>query len=76
MVVITTFDLDEYVYPALRYGASGFLLKRSESTLLIEAVRAAMAGDSPISLSITARSLKKLTVPPKPQPALIRPLAC
>src|SRR6478735_553606 len=41
VVVVTTFDLDEYVYPALRNGASGFLLKRSGPALLVEAVRAA-----------------------------------
>jgi len=61
VVVVTTFDLDEYVYPALRYGASGFLLKRSGPTLLVEAVRAAMAGDSLISPSITVRLLKHVT---------------
>ncbi|MEU7152558.1 response regulator transcription factor [Streptomyces sp. NPDC045456] len=61
VVVVTTFDLDEYVYPALRFGASGFLLKRSGPTLLVEAVRAAMAGDSLISPSITVRLLQHVT---------------
>ncbi|WP_327657443.1 response regulator transcription factor [Streptomyces sp. NBC_00483] len=61
VVVVTTFDLDEYVYPALRYGASGFLLKRSGPTLLVEAVRAAMVGDSLISPSITVRLLRHVT---------------
>lgn len=61
VVVVTTFDLDEYVYPALRYGASGFLLKRSGPALLVEAVRAAMAGDSLISPSITVRLLRHVT---------------
>ncbi|GGZ26594.1 DNA-binding response regulator [Streptomyces inusitatus] len=64
VVVVTTFDLDEYVYPALRFGASGFLLKRSGPTLLVEAVRAAMAGDSLISPSITVRLLQHVTGPP------------
>src|SRR5207247_8520063 len=41
VIVVTTFDLDEYVAAALRNGASGFLLKRSSPTLLIEAIRAA-----------------------------------
>ncbi|MFF2922152.1 response regulator [Streptomyces celluloflavus] len=63
VVVVTTFDLDEYVYPALRFGASGFLLKRSGPTLLVEAVRAAMAGDSLISPSITVRLLQHVTGP-------------
>ncbi|MFH8348629.1 response regulator [Streptomyces sp. NPDC018045] len=58
VVVVTTFDLDEYVYPALRYGASGFLLKRSGPTLLVEAVRAAVSGDSLISPEITVRLLQ------------------
>ncbi|MGW2020839.1 response regulator [Streptomyces decoyicus] len=63
IVIVTTFDLDEYVYPALRFGASGFLLKRSGPTLLVEAVRAAMAGDSLISPSITVRLLQHVTGP-------------
>ncbi|ROR43548.1 response regulator [Kitasatospora cineracea] len=61
VVVVTTFDLDEYVYPALRGGASGFLLKRSGPALLIEAVRAAVAGDSLISPSVTVRLLRHVT---------------
>ncbi|MER6949453.1 response regulator transcription factor [Nonomuraea sp. NPDC000554] len=69
VVVVTTFDLDEYVYPALRYGASGFLLKRSGPALLVEAVRAAMAGDSLISPQITVRLLKHITGGPRPAPA-------
>ncbi|MFI2185748.1 response regulator [Streptomyces sioyaensis] len=63
IVIVTTFDLDEYVYPALRFGASGFLLKRSGPALLTEAVRAAMAGDSLISPSITVRLLQHVTGP-------------
>ncbi|MEV6977376.1 response regulator transcription factor [Kitasatospora sp. NPDC093806] len=61
VVVVTTFDLDEYVYPALRDGACGFLLKRSGPALLVEAVRAAMAGESLISPAVTVRLLKHLT---------------
>ncbi|MEV1022326.1 response regulator transcription factor [Streptomyces sp. NPDC050264] len=63
VVIVTTFDLDEYVYPALRYGASGFLLKRSGPALLVEAVRAAVAGDSLISPSVTVRLLRQVTGP-------------
>ncbi|MFI5983549.1 response regulator [Streptomyces sp. NPDC098789] len=63
VVVVTTFDLDEYVHTALRNGACGFLLKRSGTTLLIEAVRAAMAGDTLISPSLTVRLLKHLHRP-------------
>ncbi|MFD8572673.1 response regulator [Streptomyces sp. NPDC059639] len=64
VVVVTTFDLDEYVYPALRHGASGFLLKRSGPALLVEAVRAAVAGDSLISPEVTVRLLRHVTGPP------------
>lgn len=58
VVVVTTFDLDEYVHTALREGACGFLLKRSRSAVLIEAVRAAAAGDSLISPEVTTRLLR------------------
>jgi DNA-binding NarL/FixJ family response regulator len=57
VVVITTFDLDEYVHGALRAGATGFLLKDAGPELLGEAVRAASRGDSLISPSITRRML-------------------
>src|SRR4051794_37653622 len=63
VVVVTTFDLDEYVYPALRHGASGFLLKRSGPTLLVEAIRAAMVGDQLISPSVTVRLLRHVSGP-------------
>ncbi|WP_308272164.1 response regulator transcription factor [Kitasatospora sp. SUK 42] len=75
VVVLTTFDLDEYVYPALRYGASGFLLKRSGPSLLAEAVRAAADGESLISPSVTVRLLRHVTAPRRPaQPAPAVPL--
>ena len=60
VVVVTTFDLDEYVHAALRNGACGFLLKRAGPTLLVEAIRAAMAGDALVSPSVTVRLLKHL----------------
>ncbi len=66
VVVVTTFDLDEYVYGALRGGACGFLLKDSGPTLLAEAVRAAAAGDSLVSPSVTVRLLKHVTGTPQP----------
>ncbi|BAJ31719.1 MULTISPECIES: response regulator transcription factor [Kitasatospora] len=76
VVVVTTFDLDEYVYPALRHGASGFLLKRSGPALLVEAVRAAHAGDSLISPSVTVRLLRHVTgrAPAASGPGLLEPL--
>jgi DNA-binding NarL/FixJ family response regulator len=67
VVIVTTFDLDEYVYGALRAGAVGFVLKGSAPALLIEAVRAAHAGDALISPQITKRLLRHLgpgTEPP------------
>ncbi|MFF2126956.1 response regulator transcription factor [Streptomyces olivochromogenes] len=76
VVIVTTFDLDEYVYPALRYGASGFLLKRSGPTLLVEAVRAAVAGDSLISPSVTVRLLRHVTGPGSGGPARLEPWDC
>ncbi|TDC39580.1 response regulator transcription factor [Micromonospora sp. KC213] len=57
VVVVTTFDLDEYVHTALRHGACGFLLKDSGPALLVEAIRAAASGDAMISPSITLRLL-------------------
>jgi len=63
VVVVTTFDRDEYVHAALHNGACGFLLKDSGPTLLVEAVRAAMSGDALISPSITVRLLQHLNKP-------------
>ncbi|MGV9304395.1 MULTISPECIES: response regulator [unclassified Nonomuraea] len=63
VVIVTTFDLDEYVYGALRSGATGFLLKDSGPTLLIEAIRAAAAGDALVSPSVTVRLLQHLAQP-------------
>ncbi|MER5645295.1 response regulator transcription factor [Streptosporangium sp. NPDC002524] len=57
VVVITTFDLDEYVYAALRAGARGFLLKDAGTVLLSQAVHAAADGDALIAPSVTARLL-------------------
>jgi DNA-binding NarL/FixJ family response regulator len=57
IVVITTFDLDEYVYGALKAGARGFLLKDAGPDLLIQAIHAAANGDALIAPSITARLL-------------------
>jgi len=65
VVVVTTFDLDDYVHQALRNGAAGFLLKDSGPALLVEAVRAAVSGDALISPSITVRLLEHLS-PPAP----------
>ncbi|PJN22312.1 response regulator transcription factor [Kitasatospora sp. CB02891] len=71
VVVVTTFDLDEYVHGALRAGAVGFVLKGAAPALLIEAVRAAHAGDALISPSLTLRLLRGLA--PAPAPAAVPP---
>ena len=63
VVIVTTFDLDEYVYGALRAGACGFLLKDSGPALLVEAVRAAAGGDALVSPSVTVRLLAHLATP-------------
>ncbi|WBB51005.1 response regulator transcription factor [Verrucosispora sp. WMMA2044] len=72
VVVITTFDLDEYVYAALRAGARGFLLKDAGTALLTQAVRAAAAGDALIAPNITTRLLRAFAdagpAAPPPQP--------
>ena len=72
VVVITTFDLDEYVYGALRAGARGFLLKDAGPDLLREAVHAAANGEALIAPNITVRLLatfaQQRTAQPVPQP--------
>ncbi|MGW8375911.1 response regulator transcription factor [Streptomyces sp. ODS28] len=63
VLIATTFDLDEYVYRALRNGACGFLLKDGSPALLTEAVRAAAKGTSMISPAITVRLLQHMSEP-------------
>ena len=55
MLILTTFDLDEYVYEALRAGASGFLLKDTLPAELLAAVRVVAAGESLLAAEITRR---------------------
>jgi DNA-binding NarL/FixJ family response regulator len=61
VVVITTFDLDEYVHGALKAGARGFLLKDAGPELLAQAVRSAASGDALIAPSVTARLLSSFS---------------
>ena len=58
IVMLTTFDLDDYIYEALRAGASGFLLKDSPRADLVAAVRAAAAGDALLAPSVTRRLIE------------------
>src|SRR5262245_17833398 len=66
IVVLTTFDQNEYIYRALRAGAAGFLLKDAPSSRLIAAVRAAATGDSLIEPSITRRLVERFAEPEPP----------
>jgi DNA-binding NarL/FixJ family response regulator len=59
VLVMTTFDLDEYVYSALQGGASGFLLKDTQPSHLISALRAVAAGDAVVSPTVTRRLLDR-----------------
>jgi DNA-binding NarL/FixJ family response regulator len=76
IVVITTFDLDEYVYGALRAGARGFLLKDAGPELLVQAIHAAANGDALIAPNVTVRLLAAFSDPPTGRPRVqpIEPL--
>lgn len=73
VLVLTTFDLDEYLYAALRAGAAGFLLKSVEANRLIEAVRLVASGDGVLAPQITRRLISAFTdgrepgSPPRPE---------
>jgi DNA-binding NarL/FixJ family response regulator len=64
--MLTTFDLDEYVYAALHAGAAGFLLKTSPATTLVDAVRIVAAGEALLAPSITRRLIAEFTRRPQP----------
>jgi len=68
VLVLTTFDLDEYVYEALRAGASGFVLKDDPPEQLIAAVRTVAAGDALLSPAVTKRVIGAFTRMPRPTP--------
>ncbi|GIF66421.1 DNA-binding response regulator [Asanoa ishikariensis] len=74
IVILTTFELDEYLFEALRVGASGFLVKDTEPVELIRGVRAVAAGDALLSPGVTRRliaefaSRDRRAVPPLPPP--------
>jgi DNA-binding NarL/FixJ family response regulator len=75
VLILTTYDLDEYVYAAIRAGASGFLLKDVEPAQLVEAVRVVARGDALLAPSVTRRLLERFADalpadPPAPPPAL------
>jgi DNA-binding NarL/FixJ family response regulator len=72
VLILTTFDLDEYVYDALRAGASGFLLKDAAASQLAAGVRMVAAGDALLAPTITRRLIEQFTtsIPPEPPPGL------
>ena len=66
VLVLTTFEIDEYVFEALRAGASGFLLKDEEPTELLRAIRVVASGDSLLSPSVTRRVVETFATGPQP----------
>jgi DNA-binding NarL/FixJ family response regulator len=68
ILILTTFDLDEYVYEALRAGASGFVLKDDPPEQLLNAVRVVATGDALLSPAVTKRVIKRFTRTPFPAP--------
>ena len=68
ILILTTFDLDDYVYEALRAGASGFVLKDDSPEQLIAAIRTVAGGDALLSPTITKRVIQKFARMPRPAP--------
>ena len=68
ILILTTFDLDEYVYEALRAGASGFVLKDDPPEQLLAAIRIVAAGEALLSPAITKRVIENFTRIPHPKP--------
>ena len=73
VLILTTFDLDEYVYSALHAGASGFLLKSTQPAELVNAIRVVAAGDALLAPSVTRRLVEEFTRRPVPRPAAPEP---
>jgi DNA-binding NarL/FixJ family response regulator len=68
VLILTTFDLDEYVYEALRAGASGFVLKDDPPEQLLSAIRTVAGGDALLSPTVTKRVIERFTRIPRPEP--------
>jgi DNA-binding NarL/FixJ family response regulator len=73
VLILTTFDLDEYVFEALRAGASGFLLKDTLPTELLAAVRVVAEGDALLAPKVTRRLIEQFVAQPAPTVAAPRP---
>ena len=74
ILILTTFELDEYVFGALRAGASGFLLKRSSPEVLIEGIKVVAAGDGLLAPSVTRRLIQEFVRQPDPPAQPTTPL--
>lgn len=70
VIVLTTFDIDDYVYGALRAGASGFLLKDAPADDLIAAIRVVASGDALLAPSVTRRVIERFAERPAPNAAI------
>ncbi|MBT2486609.1 MULTISPECIES: response regulator transcription factor [unclassified Microbacterium] len=68
IIVLTTFDLDEYVDEALRHGAAGFLLKNASAQEVLQAVRVVSAGHSTLAPEVTSRLLEQFSARPRSKP--------
>ena len=73
MLILTTFDLDEYVFAALRAGASGFLLKDTPPADLLAAIRVVAAGDALLAPGVTRRLIEEFTRQPRAPRSARRP---
>ena len=73
VIILTTFESDEYVYQAIRAGASGFLVKDTEPADLLQAVRVVAKGDALLSPSVTRRLITDLATRPERPPPSDRP---
>ena len=71
VLILTTFDLDEYVYAALRAGASGFLLKDTTPEKLLDAIRVVASGEALLAPTVTRRLIEAFTA--RAEPAFIAP---
>ena len=71
ILMLTTFDLNEYIYEALRIGASGFLLKDTPTDRLLDAVRVVAAGDALLAPSITRRLIEQFARAARPEPGTV-----
>ena len=68
VLILTTFDLDDYVYAGLRAGASGFLLKDTQPASLVAAIHTIAAGDSVLAPTATTRLVRQFAASPQPGP--------